>query len=136
MHGRRHRRCRRRGTPRCSRRQPSAARHHPVPGLVVDFHSNEFFPKRFFDLVVVLRTNNTVLYDRLMKRNYPASKVTENVECEIMQVVLDEARGAYDAEIVQVLQSDTVDQLEENVEKIGAWSKHWIANHAAAAPAM
>jgi adenylate kinase len=35
---------------------------------VVDFHGSEMFPERWFDLVVVLRTDNDVLYDRLEKR--------------------------------------------------------------------
>lgn len=37
-------------------------------GAVVDFHSCEFFPERWFDLVLVLRTDNTLLFDRLVKR--------------------------------------------------------------------
>ena len=37
-------------------------------GVVVDYHSCDFFPERWFDLVVCLRTDNTVLYDRLVKR--------------------------------------------------------------------
>ena len=36
-------------------------------GNVVDFHSCDFFPERWFDLVLVLRTDNTVLFDRLVK---------------------------------------------------------------------
>lgn len=34
-------------------------------GCIIDFHSSGFFPERWFDLVVLLRTNNTVLFDRL-----------------------------------------------------------------------
>ena len=37
-------------------------------GLVVDFHGCDFFPERWFDLVVVLRANTEVLYGRLEKR--------------------------------------------------------------------
>jgi len=37
-------------------------------GNVVDFHSCDFFPERFFDLVLVLRADNTTLYDRLQQR--------------------------------------------------------------------
>jgi adenylate kinase len=37
-------------------------------GCIVDFHTCDFFPERWFDLVVVLRANNTVLYSRLEKR--------------------------------------------------------------------
>ena len=37
-------------------------------GNIVDFHSCDFFPERWFDLVIVLQTDNTILYDRLEKR--------------------------------------------------------------------
>ena len=37
-------------------------------GVIVDYHGCEFFPERWFDIVFVLRTNNTILYDRLEKR--------------------------------------------------------------------
>lgn len=40
----------------------------PNGGHIVDFHSCELFPERWFDLIVVLNTNNTTLYDRLEKR--------------------------------------------------------------------
>ena len=38
-------------------------------GNIVDFHSCDLFPERWFDLVLVLRTDNTILYDRLEKRH-------------------------------------------------------------------
>jgi len=37
-------------------------------GSIVDHHSCDYFPERWFDLVVVLQTDNTVLYQRLEKR--------------------------------------------------------------------
>jgi broad-specificity NMP kinase len=37
-------------------------------GIVVDYHGCDFFPERWFDLVVVLRTDNGILYSRLEKR--------------------------------------------------------------------
>ena len=70
-------------------------------GFVVDHHSSDFFPERFFDLVVVLQTDNTLLYDRLQKRGYAARKIQENVQCEIMHVPCEEARRSYKEEIVQ-----------------------------------
>ena len=38
-------------------------------GAVVDHHSCDFFPERWFDLVVVLQADNSVLYDRLTDRS-------------------------------------------------------------------
>lgn len=37
-------------------------------GNVVEFHTVDFFPERWFDLVLVLRSDNAVLYDRLKAR--------------------------------------------------------------------
>jgi adenylate kinase len=37
-------------------------------GWVVDYHSCDFFPERWFDLVLVMRVDNTTLYDRLSAR--------------------------------------------------------------------
>lgn len=37
-------------------------------GNIVDFHSCNFFPERWFHLVIVLRVDNSILYPRLEKR--------------------------------------------------------------------
>ncbi len=91
--------------------------------VIVDHHGCDFFPERWFDLVVVLRTDNSVLYNRLQKRyttyhflilcylngafllyrGYSEKKIKENVECEIMQVVLDEAKDSYKEGISSIL---------------------------------
>uniref|UniRef100_A0AAV1UMH0 Adenylate kinase isoenzyme 6 homolog n=1 Tax=Peronospora matthiolae TaxID=2874970 RepID=A0AAV1UMH0_9STRA len=99
-------------------------------GKVVDFHTCDFFPERWFDLVVVLRVDNTTLFDRLQKRGYSDKKVAENVECEIMEVVMQEARESYAPEIVQELTSRTVEEMEGNIERVLMWMQHWTAQHA------
>lgn len=38
-------------------------------GKVIDWHVCDIFPESWIDLVVVLRTNNTTLYDRLTQRS-------------------------------------------------------------------
>ena len=37
-------------------------------GNIVDYHSCDFFPERWFSIVFVLRTDNTLLYERLEQR--------------------------------------------------------------------
>lgn len=61
-------------------------------GNIVDYHGCDFFPERWFDRVVVLQTDNSVLYDRLSTRGYTGSKLSNNIECEIFQVLLEEAK--------------------------------------------
>ena len=46
-------------------------------GVVVDYHGADLFPERWFDLVVVLRTDNDVLYPRLEGRQYAPQQITE-----------------------------------------------------------
>lgn len=98
-------------------------------GCIVDFHSCELFPERWFELVIVLRVATEVLFDRLAERGYTEKKRTENMECEIMQVVLNEAQDSYDPMIVQELTSNTVAELESNVDRIAQWVQAWKSNH-------
>jgi adenylate kinase len=37
-------------------------------GCIIDWHACDLFPKSWIDLVVVLRTDTTSLYDRLAER--------------------------------------------------------------------
>ena len=37
-------------------------------GCIIDFHSCEMFPESWIDLVVVLQTNHTILWERLEAR--------------------------------------------------------------------
>src|SRR3990167_2686802 len=56
----------------------------PQGGYVVDFHSSDFFPERYFDLVVILRCENSVLYKRLEARGYKAEEAYESYKKEII----------------------------------------------------
>ena len=58
-------------------------------------------------------------------RGYSAEKILENVECEIMGVLLEEALESYKAGIVKELRGDTTDDMEDNVQYITNWVKDW-----------
>lgn len=62
-------------------------------------------------------------------RGYTGKKLEENVQCEIFQTILEEARNSYKAEIVHELPSNTPEDLEENLEKILAWIESWKGSH-------
>lgn len=104
-------------------------------GVIVDFHTVDFFPERFFQLVLVLRTDNTVLFDRLVARGYNPKKVEENVTAEIMQVVLEEARESYSEEIVHEVPSNTPQDAEQTVERMVGWVAAWKADNGYVEPA-
>jgi len=48
-----------------------------------------------------------------------------------MQTVLEEARESYAAEIVVELESETVEQMEQNVARTVAWLEQWQKEHGA-----
>ena len=87
-------------------------------GKILEFHTSGFFPERWFQCVVLLRVDNTPLYDRLKERGYGEEKIRENIECEILQVTHEEVFDSYKAEAILELQNDKLEQMEENLEKI------------------
>ncbi|KAJ3072814.1 hypothetical protein HDU98_002838 [Podochytrium sp. JEL0797] len=99
-------------------------------GNIVDHHGCDFFPERWFDLVVVLRASNEVLYPRLQGRGYNEKKITENIDCEIMDIVKQEAAESYDEDVVVELQSNSLEDMEENVQRIETWIGNWRENNA------
>ena len=58
-------------------------------GFLIDWHACDMFPESWIDLVVVLRTDSTVLYDRLRARGYCEKKLQENLDSEIMGLLCD-----------------------------------------------
>ncbi|KAM0251293.1 hypothetical protein ACHAQJ_008233 [Trichoderma viride] len=100
-------------------------------GCIIDWHACDLFPRSWIDLVVVLRVDSATLYDRLEARNYAEAKLQENIDSEIMEVLLQEAREAFDEEIVVELTSNSSAEMESNMDRIEAWIKQWKTDHAA-----
>ncbi|KAK3609201.1 hypothetical protein CHS0354_003181 [Potamilus streckersoni] len=98
-------------------------------GNIVDYHGCDFFPERWFDIVFVLRTDNTILYKRLEQKGYTGKKLEDNIQCEIFQTILEEAVDSYNKDIVHELPSNTSDDLEANLDKITNWVDEWKNSH-------
>jgi adenylate kinase len=96
-------------------------------GIILEFHSCDFFPERWFQLVVLLRCDNTNLYDRLKERGYNEKKITENIECEILEVLKEEVESSYQPDIVMELQSSSVEDMQSNLQIIGEKIKTMIS---------
>ncbi|KAI9558536.1 hypothetical protein GHT06_015324 [Daphnia sinensis] len=97
-------------------------------GIIVDYHGCDFFPERWFDIVFVLRTNNTALFDRLSKRGYSGKKLEDNIQCEIFGTILEEAIDSYPKDSVFELSSNSADEMDQNVEQIVQWIEQWKQN--------
>ena len=92
-------------------------------GMIVDYHSSEFFPERFFSHVIVLtcgREDTKILYERLEQRDgYTKEKIRQNVECEIFGECVEEAKEAYTGEgVVHVRSNETEEEMEATVKFI------------------
>lgn len=87
-------------------------------GNIVEYHGCDFFPERWFQLVFVIQCGNTVLYDRLTKRNYNEKKIKENIECEIFQTILEEAQDSYDTSTVHAFKNENSADLNTAIERI------------------
>jgi len=62
-------------------------------GLLVDTHIAHLLPKKMVDLCIVLTFPNLKkLGKKLERRNYSKNKIKENLEVEIFQVCLNEAK--------------------------------------------
>lgn len=98
-------------------------------GQIIDWHACDMFPPSMIDLVVVIRCENGVLYDRLKGRGYGEKKLQENLDCEIMEVLVQEARDAYEGEMVVELRSERAEDVEGNVERLDTWIRNWRRDH-------
>lgn len=98
-------------------------------GQIIDWHACDLFPPSLIDLVCVVRCDNKVLYDRLKARGYGEKKLQENMDCEIMEVLLNEAREAYEADMVVEFKSEKTGDIDSNVERVEQWIEQWKKDH-------
>ena len=60
--------------------------------LIIDSHLSHYLPKKYVDLCIVTKCNLKTLKKRLEKRKYTKSKIRENLDCEIFDICLNEAK--------------------------------------------
>jgi len=70
-----------------------------------------------------------LLYILCCFSGYEGRKLRENIECEIFQTILEEARDSYRAEIVHELKSNTPDDMELNISQILKWIELYYSNN-------
>lgn len=60
--------------------------------LVIDSHLSQFINPRLVDLCVITKCDLKILEKRLKKKRYNKEKVRENLDCEIFDICLNEAK--------------------------------------------
>lgn len=78
----------------------------------------DVLPTNLINWIFVLRTDNTILFDRLKARNYNDQKISNNLEAEIFQVIQDEATEIYGQSCMTVLNNNCMNDLDTNSELV------------------
>ena len=68
--------------------------------VIIEGHLSYYFP--LADFVIVLRTEPSVLEDRLTKRDWKASKIHENLEAEALDICTWEAYQTHGSKVHEV----------------------------------
>jgi len=63
-------------------------------GIIIDSHLSHYIPRKYVDLCLVTKCNLKEMGNRLKKRGYDKDKIKENIECEIFDICLNEAKEA------------------------------------------
>jgi len=63
-----------------------------LKGIIIDSHLSHYLPKQYVDLCIVTKCNLKKLKKRLQKRKYGKQKIRENLDCEIFDICLQEAK--------------------------------------------
>ena len=61
-------------------------------GLVIDGHLSHYISSKYIDQCIVMKCDVKTLQRRLKKRNYSQQKIRENLDAEILDVCLVEAK--------------------------------------------
>ena len=62
--------------------------------LIIDSHLSHYLPKKYVDLCIITKCNLKTLEKRLKKKRYNKAKIRENLDCEIFDICLNEAKEA------------------------------------------
>lgn len=60
--------------------------------IIIDSHLSHYLPKEHVDLCIVTKCDIKTLEARLKKRDYNNKKIRENLDCEIFDILLNEAK--------------------------------------------
>ena len=84
-------------------------------GLVIDSHLSHYLPKKYVDLCIVVKCELKELERRLKKKKYSKDKVKENLDAEIFDVCLSEAReNKHKILVVDTTKSINIDSISRN----------------------
>ncbi|MBI2523054.1 adenylate kinase family protein [Candidatus Woesearchaeota archaeon] len=61
-------------------------------GIIIDSHLSHYLPKKYVNLCIITKCDLKELERRLKKKNYSKQKIRENLDAEIFDICLNEAK--------------------------------------------
>ena len=86
------------------------------PDIIIDSHLSHYLPKEYVNLCIITKCSLKALEGRLKKKRYSKQKIRENLDCEIFDVCLNEAKEA--GHKVIVVDTTKGFKIKELVKKI------------------
>ena len=84
--------------------------------LVIDSHLSHYLDPKYVDLCIITKCNLKTLKSRLIRRKYTKDKVRENLDCEIFDICLNEAKEA--GHKVKVVETDKRPVKLDGIKKL------------------
>ena len=86
-------------------------------GVIIDSHLSHYLPKKYVDLCIVTKCNLRVLEKRLRKKKYFKAKIRENMDVEIFDVCLNEAKeNKHKIFMVDTTKGINIEKISDSVE--------------------
>ena len=87
--------------------------------LIIDSHLSHYLPKKYVNLCIVTKCSLKVLEKRLKKRKYHKSKIRENIDVEIFDVCLNEAKALnHKIVVIDTTKGINIDSLSSKIKAI------------------
>ena len=64
----------------------------------------------------------------MKERNYSQKKIEQNIQSEIFQICLDEARETFDEAIVHEITNESEEDFKKNIDNLSNWIQQWSSN--------
>ena len=88
-------------------------------GIIIDSHMSHHFPSKYVDLCIVTKCNLKVLEKRLKRKKYSKEKIRENMDVEIFDICLNEAKeNKHKIMIVDTTKDINIDKISKKVDSL------------------
>jgi len=86
--------------------------------LIIDSHLSHYLPRKYVDLCIVTKCDIKTIEKRLKKRKYDKNKIKENIECEIFNNCLIEAKQKkHKVFVINTTKSININQIAPKVKR-------------------